>query len=127
MISALRKIEGRGELLGATSAVMEMCIDNPREGFSNIFDTHPSVDARVAALVKFAGGHDPGPLALPAPGEAEARDETETADQGAASGPWGETQRANSGEPFLPSRPAVELGAPPPTDTEPGPWGPHRK
>jgi heat shock protein HtpX len=23
------------------------------------------VDARVAALVKFAGGHDPGPLALP--------------------------------------------------------------
>ena len=67
MISALRKIEGRGELHRATSAVMEMCIDNPREGFSNIFDTHPSVDARVAALVKFAGGHDPGPLALEAP------------------------------------------------------------
>src|SRR5262249_5585256 len=111
MISALRKIEGRGELPGATSAVMEMCIDNPREGFSNIFDTHPSVDARVAALVKFASGHDPGPLALPAPGEAEARDETETADQGAASRPWGETQQANSGEPFLPSRPPVELGA----------------
>src|SRR6516225_3919165 len=62
MISALRKIEGRGELPGATSAVMEMCIDNPREAFSNIFDTHPPVDARVAALVKFAGGHDPGPL-----------------------------------------------------------------
>src|SRR3989442_13511034 len=56
MITALRKIEGRGELPGATSAVMEMCIDNPREGFSNIFDTHPPVDARVAALVKFAGG-----------------------------------------------------------------------
>jgi heat shock protein HtpX len=31
MISALRKIEGRGELTGATSAVMEMCVDNPRE------------------------------------------------------------------------------------------------
>src|SRR5262249_7740232 len=76
MISALRKIEGRGELPGATSAVMEMCIDNPREGFSNIFDTHPSVDARVATLVKFAGGHDPGPLALPAPSEAEAGAET---------------------------------------------------
>ena len=42
---------------------MEMCIDNPREGFSNIFDTHPPVEARVEALVKFAGGHDPGPLA----------------------------------------------------------------
>jgi heat shock protein HtpX len=65
MISALRKIENRGELQGATSAVMEMCIDNPRDGFADLFSTHPSVDARVAALVKFAGGHDPGPLALP--------------------------------------------------------------
>src|ERR1051326_3861964 len=37
MISALRKIEGRGELAGATSAVMEMCVDNPREEFSDLF------------------------------------------------------------------------------------------
>src|SRR5215470_14146310 len=65
MISALRKIEGRGEIPGANSAVMEMCIDNPRVGFANIFDTHPSVEARVEALVRFAGGHDPGPLLLP--------------------------------------------------------------
>src|ERR1700684_2693065 len=65
MISALRKIENRGELPGATSAVMELCLDNPRQGFSDLFATHPSVDARVQALVKFAGGHDPGPLALP--------------------------------------------------------------
>ena len=65
MISALRKIEGRGELPGATSAVMEMCVDNPRQGFGELFDTHPTVESRVAALVKFAGGHDPGPLALP--------------------------------------------------------------
>src|SRR5262249_48917272 len=67
MISALRKIEGRGELPAATSAVMEMCIDNPRVGFSNVFDTHPPIDARGAALEKFAGGHDPRPLALPQP------------------------------------------------------------
>ena len=63
MISALRKIEGRGELPGVTSAVMEMCIDNPREGFGELFDTHPNVDSRVAALIKFASGHDPVPLA----------------------------------------------------------------
>ena len=56
MISALRKIENRGELPGATSAVMEMCLDNPREGFADLFATHPSVDSRVQALVKFAGG-----------------------------------------------------------------------
>src|SRR6266702_2893067 len=111
MISALRKIEGRGELPGATSAVMEMCIDNPREGFSNIFDTHPSVAARVVALVKFAGGHDPGPLALPMSNEAAAGVETEPADQSVASGPWGEAQDAP--KPFLPQRPPVELGSPP--------------
>src|SRR5665647_1705548 len=82
MISALRKIEGRGEIPGANSAVMEMCIDNPREGFSNIFDTHPPVDKRVEALVKFAGGHDPGPLALPGPDDA-------VASEPPPGGPWG--------------------------------------
>src|SRR3954447_25508250 len=88
MISALRKIENRGELPGATSAVMEMCVDNPREGFADLFATHPSVQSRVAALVKFAGGRDPGPLAL--------SDEADTADQPSGlpgqlpppSGPW---------------------------------------
>ena len=48
MISALRKIEGRGELPGATSAVMEMCIDNPREGFGELFDTQPSTRSNGA-------------------------------------------------------------------------------
>src|SRR6476659_4767299 len=124
MISALRKIEGRGELPGATSAVMEMCIDNPRGGFSNIFDTHPPVDARVAALVKFAGGHDPGPLALPEP----AADEREIGDEPASSGPWGANPEAQGGaKPFLPSQPPVELGGSASPDSAPGPWGPHRK
>src|SRR5271154_5844924 len=85
MISALRKIEGRGELPGVTSSVMEMCIDNPRVGFSNLFDTHPSVDRRVAALIKFAGGHDPGPLALP-PRPSDGNDRP---DDAAPAGPWG--------------------------------------
>ena len=101
MISALRKIEGRGELTHATSAVMELCVDNPREGFSNIFDTHPSVEDRVAAIIKFAGGHDPGPLAIAAPqGEAAA----EAAP--AAEGPWGPEPASNT--------------------SDEGPWGPHK-
>ena len=65
MITALRKIEGRGELPGATSAVMELCVDNPREGFADLFATHPSVQSRIEKLVQFAGGRDSGPLALP--------------------------------------------------------------
>ena len=73
MITALRKIEGRGELPGATSAVMEMCVDNPRQGFADLFATHPSVASRVHALVRFAGGRDPGPVTLAEPQEGIAR------------------------------------------------------
>ena len=128
MISALRKIEGRGELPGATSAVMEMCIDNPRGGFSNVFDTHPPIDARVAALVKFAGGHDPGPLALPEPAAADAADEQESGEQPAPGGPWGATPETQGGaKPFLPAQPPVELGGTASAGNDPGPWGPHRK
>ena len=124
MISALRKIEGRGELAGATSAVMEMCIDNPREGFANIFDTHPSIDARVAALVRYAGGHDPGPLALPSPRPREA--EADAGGDSSTSGPPSQSQPQSGREkPFLPDAPPIELGSAP--DGEPGPWGPHRK
>src|SRR5256714_3745456 len=51
MITALRKIEGRGDLERANSAVMEMCVDNPRSDFTNLFDTHPPIEKRVEALV----------------------------------------------------------------------------
>src|SRR6266849_5080729 len=100
MISALRKIEGRGELPGATSAVMEMCVDNPRTGFGELFDTHPPIDKRIEALIKFAGGRDPGPLALPAPTESDTADAQTAGPWGAAGdqpassvptgGPWGD-------------------------------------
>jgi heat shock protein HtpX len=96
MISALRKIENRGELPGATSAVMELCFDNPREGFADLFATHPSVDSRVKALVQFAGGHDPGPLALPDDTAGATQDDAEpqSADQlppPVPRGPWSDT------------------------------------
>ena len=115
MISALRKIEGRGELQGATSAVMEMCVDNPRSEFADVFDTHPSVEKRIAALIQFAGGHDPGPLALE-PAEAPA-------EQPPAEGPWstttgasdefagGATASAAARRPAIPARPAARSSA----------------
>ncbi len=113
MISALRKIEGRSEIPGANSAVMEMCIDNPRVGFSNVFDTHPPVEARVEALVKFAGGHDPGPLALGAP-EPQGQVTDQSGDS-ADAGPWG-------GAAQEPTPQAGPWGAEPGAPT--GPWGP---
>ncbi len=67
MISALRKIDGRSEI-SAPAQVREMFLDHPRAGgLSSLFATHPSIDARVANLVKFAGGRDPGPIADAAP------------------------------------------------------------
>jgi heat shock protein HtpX len=117
MISALRKIEGRGELRGATSAVMELCLDNPREGFSDLFATHPSVDARVQALVKFAGGHDPGRLALPSdtadgPGNQTADGQARAP---APSGPWSDARDPADATPGT---------SPGPWGNAPGPWGP---
>jgi heat shock protein HtpX len=131
MISALRKIEGRGELEGSTSAVMEMCVDNPRSGFADLFSTHPSVDSRVEALVKFAGGHDPGPIALPEP---QQTDTDETADQSASSGPFDQAgtppselprpgaPESGAPKPFLPSEPPIRLGGDPSAPHVPGPW-----
>lgn len=58
MISALRKIEGKSEIPSAPSGIMEMCIDNPREGFADLFSTHPTIDSRVQALMDYAGGRD---------------------------------------------------------------------
>ncbi len=133
MISALRKIEGRGELPGATSAVMEMCIDNPREGFGELFDTHPSVDRRVAALVQFAGGHDPGPLALP-PRPSDTNDEPSNLPppDDHTSGPWGpaDTKDATPSGPWGPSAETQTAGSDSPAanpsgPASGGPWGPH--
>jgi heat shock protein HtpX len=122
MISALRKIEGRGELEDATSAVMEMCIDNPREGFADLFATHPSVESRVTALVQFAGGHDPGPIELPEESQDELPQQTAPEQQElGAPGPW--SSDAPAPKPFLPSEPPVTLGGPAPS----GPWNPPRQ
>jgi heat shock protein HtpX len=121
MISALRKIEGRGELEGATSAVMEMCVDNPREGFADLFATHPAIDKRIEAIVKFAGGHDPGPLALRAPEEAPEEDQAEPVGEPTA----GRSPQPAPGGAFLPHQPPVQLGGgTAPRAREPGPWGP---
>jgi heat shock protein HtpX len=126
MITALRKIEGRGELDGSPSAIMEMCVDNPRSGFVDLFATHPPIDTRVDALVRFAGGRDPGPIAFADESDAQAQipegaepDEAETdtvvdkpflPDRPPLSAP---------GKPFLPSEPPLSPGTA-------GPWGSRR-
>jgi heat shock protein HtpX len=41
---------------------MEMCVDNPRSGFADLFATHPPIKARIDTLVSYAGGRLPGAL-----------------------------------------------------------------
>lgn len=115
MIMALRKIENRGELADATAFVMEMCVDNPHSGFVDLFSTHPSIDRRVEAIVRTAGGRDPGPVTLPPYAEepfgeiGEAAPETaEQAPPEPPPGPWGRT-RSNPLDPW-----------------HWGPWGPRK-
>ena len=60
MISALRKVSGRSKLQ-APDDVQGLFLDNEREGFTDaLFATHPPIEKRIAALIRFAGGRDPG-------------------------------------------------------------------
>lgn len=121
MISALRKIENRGELPGATSAVMELCVDNPREGFADLFATHPSVQSRVDALVKFAGGRDPGPLPPPGDEPDEPEPQADQPDAPPAKGPWNDAGGSASPPP-VPAPSSAGTAAVSPINPM-GPWG----
>jgi heat shock protein HtpX len=57
MISALHKVAGHSEVQ-APAQVQEMFLDHPRAaGLGGLFATHPSIEARIAALVRYGGGH----------------------------------------------------------------------
>lgn len=56
MIRALQKISGNAELAQMPAEIREMAFENPRTGFSGVFATHPPIEKRIEALVKFGGG-----------------------------------------------------------------------
>ena len=70
MISALRKVEGRSSLKGPDE-LQQLFLDNQPDGvgLEGLFASHPPIQKRVDALVKFGGGRDPGLW----DGEAQAR------------------------------------------------------
>ncbi len=90
MISALRKIEARAAIPGMPSRMSAFFIESPaigRDGDSDWLSTHPSIAARVDALVRYAGGRDPGPVAIAAPTEEPVA--TPRAPAPPRKGPWG--------------------------------------
>lgn len=65
MIGALQKISGHA-VVEAPSEVREMFIENPHSDFAGMFATHPPIEKRIEALVKFAGGRAAAPQAASA-------------------------------------------------------------
>jgi heat shock protein HtpX len=67
MISALRKVEGRADMPEVSPQVRALFLEDASDSaLSSLMATHPPIGSRVEALVKFAGGRDPGPIALAA-------------------------------------------------------------
>jgi heat shock protein HtpX len=59
MISALRKISGQAAIPDMPSRMHAFFIETPAvRPVSSFFATHPSIDERIAALVKYAGGRN---------------------------------------------------------------------
>ena len=56
MIRALEKISGKAALHNVPDEINEMALHNPRTGFAGAFATHPPIDKRIDAIVKFGGG-----------------------------------------------------------------------
>ena len=87
MISALQKISGHSEI-HAPSSVRSMFLDDD-EGVMGLFATHPPIDKRIDALVRYAGGQ----VRAPAPGVAPAAPAPATSPTAAPltgeAGPWG--------------------------------------
>ncbi|MHB8886410.1 MAG: M48 family metallopeptidase [Methylovirgula sp.] len=65
MISALRKIEVAPQIPQASTHMSAFFIESPAMAPERSwFSTHPSIDSRIAALVRYAGGHDVPPPAF---------------------------------------------------------------
>ena len=71
MIGALRKISGKAHIDGPDS-IRAMFLDDGKADVMDIFASHPPIEKRIEALVKYAGGRD-----LP------------VTEPEAVSGPWG--------------------------------------
>ena len=98
MISALQKIAGHSQIQ-APSSVRSMFLDDD-EGVMGLFATHPPIDKRIDALVRYAGGR----VREPAPAQA--------------------VPVVQAAPVAAPSPPAAPLtGEPGPWGRRPGPWG----
>lgn len=88
MISALQKISGNSNI-NVPSEVREMFIENDSSDFDSIFATHPPIQKRIEALVKYAGGHVLEPTAAKSAPVSSAPPKAPTPSGDRPKGPWG--------------------------------------
>lgn len=68
LISALRKIAAAPQIPQASAHMSAFFIESPAMAPERSwFSTHPSIESRIAALVRYGGGHDVPPPAVVAP------------------------------------------------------------
>lgn len=65
MISALRKVQGAAAIPSAPAEMREMFFENAHAGLAGLFATHPPIERRIEALVRYAGGRDAPPALEP--------------------------------------------------------------
>jgi heat shock protein HtpX len=86
MISALQKVSGHAHL-DAPEEVRGLFLENREDGLFGLFSTHPPIEARIAALVQYAGGRVSEAAAEPAPVAAAPAASLDDP------GPWGDHQK----------------------------------
>ena len=89
MIAALNRISGNAYLPNVPADVREMMFENPKIGIAGAFSTHPPIDKRIDALVKYAGGRPPAPGSTPP--------RMRAAPDGRAQNPWRKPPRRTFG------------------------------
>ncbi len=110
MILALRKVAIQPDLPGLPGQVQAMLLEHPKGSRGgSIWATHPPIEARIEALVTFAGGRDPGPVVEAVSTPAPEPDPDKTIVTPSPSSPWGHS--LPQPVPGLPPIPGVTLPA----------------
>lgn len=115
MIGALRKVEQAPQLPRVPDQVRALFLhDAALAAARGWLATHPPIEARIAAIIRYAGGRDPGRLPELPPEPA--------GDEAAGLPPWGEA----FSPPAAPaaSAPPRPAWSPPEGRSPPSPWGP---
>jgi heat shock protein HtpX len=133
MISALRKVEGNAEMPEVSPQVRALFLEDASDSaLSSLMATHPPIGRRVEALVKMAGGRDPGPIPRALPEETPDWAQQEASDATVQIPPGGQLPGTIPGVPLPvpapwwqgPAQGGAQAGGAQPGQGPSSPWSP---